>query len=86
MPGTSAARYEFRVVDCVREAAAEAFPELKAVMIGRQTVFYGDVIDEAHRFGLLKRFRMYGLLIVGDAAVPLSVGASDAGSGVGRGG
>jgi hypothetical protein len=43
---------------------AEAFPELEAVVIGKQTVFYGDVIGEAHLFGLLARFRMFGLLIV----------------------
>lgn len=45
-------------------SVAEAFPELEAVVIGKQTVFYGDVIDEAHLFGLLARFRMFGLLIV----------------------
>ncbi|SOF02131.1 hypothetical protein SAMN05446589_9223 [Streptomyces sp. OV198] len=65
MTGRSAARgYEFRVDSCVPEAVAEAFPELEAVVIGKQTVFYGDVIDEAHLFGLLARFRMFGLLIV----------------------
>ncbi|MGW7385555.1 hypothetical protein [Streptomyces sp. NPDC054794] len=65
MPGGSPARgYEFRVVGRVLEAVAEAFPELEAVVIGKQTVFYGDVIDEAHLFGLLARFRMLGLPIV----------------------
>ncbi|WP_406723596.1 hypothetical protein WJ438_01375 [Streptomyces sp. GD-15H] len=65
MPGGSAARgYEFRVVSPVPEAVAEAFPELEAVVIGNQTVFYGDVIDEAHLFGLPARFQMLGLLIV----------------------
>ncbi|MGW0615815.1 hypothetical protein [Streptomyces sp. NPDC002788] len=65
MPSGSAARgYEFRVAGPVPEAVAEAFPELEAVVIGKQPVFYGDVIDEAHLFGLLARFRMLGLLIV----------------------
>ncbi|MBY8846919.1 hypothetical protein [Streptomyces sp. SP2-10] len=65
MPGGGAARgYEFRVAICVPEAVAEAFPEPEAVVIGKQTVFYGDVIDEAHLFGLLDRFRVFGLRIV----------------------
>jgi hypothetical protein len=34
------------------------------VVIGNHTVFYGDVSDEAHLFGLLARFRMLGLPIV----------------------
>ncbi|MFE9454533.1 hypothetical protein [Streptomyces sp. NPDC006739] len=37
--------------------AAEAFPELRAVSIAGQTVFYGAVLDQAHLFGLLARFR-----------------------------
>ncbi|MGW7259436.1 hypothetical protein [Streptomyces sp. NPDC054834] len=56
-------RYEFRVRGPVPENAAQTFPDLDAVMLGRQTVFYGTVIDEAHLFGLLARFRMLGLLV-----------------------
>lgn len=33
-------------------------------MLGSQTVFYGDVIDEAHLFGLLARFRVLNLLVL----------------------
>ncbi|MEU3862966.1 hypothetical protein AB0F03_37795 [Streptomyces sp. NPDC028722] len=69
MPGGSAAReYEFRVVSPVPQAAAEAFPELEAVLIGSQ--IYGDVIDETHLFGPLARFRMLGLLIVERRPLP----------------
>ncbi|MGA5200517.1 hypothetical protein [Streptomyces variegatus] len=32
--------------------------------IGTQTVLYGDVVDEAHLWGLLNRFQLCGLLIV----------------------
>ncbi|MER7484145.1 hypothetical protein ABTX60_42110 [Streptomyces sp. NPDC126510] len=38
-------------------------PDLDSVMLGRQTVFYGTVIDEAQLFGQLARFRMLGLLV-----------------------
>ncbi|MEV5146857.1 hypothetical protein AB0L14_21070 [Streptomyces sp. NPDC052727] len=56
MPGGSTARgYEFRIASPVPEAVAESFHELEAVVIGKQTVFYGDVIDEAHLFGRLAR-------------------------------
>ncbi|MFJ8142268.1 hypothetical protein [Streptomyces sp. NPDC096013] len=53
----------FRVCGPVPENAAGTFPELDAVMLGRQTVFYGTVIEEARLFGLLARFRMRGLLV-----------------------
>ncbi|GAA2768510.1 hypothetical protein GCM10010103_75520 [Streptomyces paradoxus] len=56
-------RYEFRICGPVPENAAATFPELDSVMLGRQTVFFGTVIDEAHLFGLLARFRMLGLLV-----------------------
>lgn len=46
-------RYEFRVRGPVPENAAETFPELEAVMLGRRTVFYGTVIDEAQPAGPL---------------------------------
>lgn len=62
--GTAARGYEFRVAGCVPEAVAEALPELDAVVIGKQTVFHGDVVDEARPFGSPARLRMFGLLIV----------------------
>ena len=70
MPGSAVRGYEFRVVSPVPETVAEAFPELEAVVIGDQTVFYGDVVDEAHLFGLLARFRMLHLLIVDMRPLP----------------
>jgi hypothetical protein len=32
-------------------------------MVGRQTVFYGTVVEEAHQLGLPARFRMLGLRV-----------------------
>ncbi|MET7608914.1 hypothetical protein ABZS96_42490 [Streptomyces avermitilis] len=53
---------EFRVSCSVSpEAALEMFPELKPVVIAEQTVLYGPVLDQAHLFGLLARFRTYRL-------------------------
>ncbi|GHG42781.1 hypothetical protein GCM10018980_18980 [Streptomyces capoamus] len=53
--------YEFRVVGPVPEAVAEAFPELKAVVIGNQTVLCGEISTRRICSGLLARFRMLGL-------------------------
>ncbi|MFG2639079.1 hypothetical protein ACGFX8_36285 [Streptomyces sp. NPDC048362] len=57
-------RYQFRVRGPLSENAAQLFPELDAVMLGQQTLFYGTVIDDAYLFGLLHRFRVQGLLIL----------------------
>jgi hypothetical protein len=59
MPGMrGSVRYEFGVCGWVPENGAETCPELDAVMLGGQTVSYGNVVDEARQFGLLARFRM----------------------------
>ncbi|MFE9454715.1 hypothetical protein [Streptomyces sp. NPDC006739] len=49
--------YEFRVSCPVPPEAAKTFPVLRAVSIAGQTVFYGVVLDQAHLFGLMGRFR-----------------------------
>ncbi|MFI8194464.1 hypothetical protein ACIF8T_38070 [Streptomyces sp. NPDC085946] len=36
---------------------------LDAAALGEDTVWYGAVIDEAHLFGLLARFRILDLLV-----------------------
>jgi hypothetical protein len=56
-------RYEFRVTGHVSTVLAEAFPELERVLAPRQTLFVGAVTDEAHLFGLLDRFRNFGLRV-----------------------
>ncbi|MFF4021163.1 hypothetical protein [Streptomyces sp. NPDC001843] len=56
-------RYEFRIRGPVPESAGKAFPELEAATLGKQTVFYGTVVDDAHLYGLVDRFRMLGLLV-----------------------
>ncbi|MEV5379103.1 hypothetical protein B7P34_10200 [Streptosporangium nondiastaticum] len=56
-------RYEFRVTGSVSRLMAEAFPELKAEPVPRQTLFSGTVTDEAHLYGLLARFQDLGLSV-----------------------
>ncbi|MGK5693290.1 hypothetical protein ACSNOJ_10370 [Streptomyces sp. URMC 128] len=55
--------YEFRVSGQVAHEIVQTFPELDAVVVGSQTVFYGHVVDQAHLWGLLTRFQLCGLLI-----------------------
>jgi hypothetical protein len=56
-------RYEFRVTGSISRLMAEAFPELAAVPVPRQTLFFGRVTDEAHLYGLLARFQDLGLRV-----------------------
>ncbi|MFI6035048.1 hypothetical protein ACIBBD_12955 [Streptomyces sp. NPDC051315] len=57
-------RYEIRVDGRMSETLAKAFPELGHVVMSGQTVLYGPVIDEAHLYGLLARFRSLGLRVM----------------------
>ncbi|CAL9288501.1 hypothetical protein ABZ568_16230 [Streptomyces olindensis] len=57
-------RYEIRVDGQMSETLAKVFPELDHVLMAGQTVLFGRVIDEAHLFGLLSRFRALGLRVV----------------------
>ncbi|MEU3512290.1 hypothetical protein ABZ733_31310 [Streptomyces longwoodensis] len=57
-------RYEIRVEGQVSETLAKVFPELDYVMVSGQTLLYGPVVDEAHLYGLLARFRSLGLRVV----------------------
>ncbi|MEV0170055.1 hypothetical protein AB0I00_02850 [Streptomyces sp. NPDC050803] len=57
-------RYEIRIEGHVSETLAKAFPELNHVVMAGQTVLYGPVVDEAHLYGLLARFRSVGLRVV----------------------
>ncbi len=57
-------RYEIRVEGHVSETLAKVFPELDHVLMFGQTLLFGPVIDEAHLYGLLARFRSLGLRVV----------------------
>ena len=65
-------RYEFRVADVVSDALAEAFPELDHTALSDQTLFYGNVIDEAHLYGLIHRFQSLGIHVLDMRQLPES--------------
>ncbi|MFC5910447.1 hypothetical protein [Streptacidiphilus monticola] len=57
-------RYEIRVSGVLQETTRrEGFPELDSVVVSGQTVLFGDVVDEAHLYGLLNRFQALGLTV-----------------------
>ncbi|GAA2252983.1 hypothetical protein GCM10010145_20920 [Streptomyces ruber] len=57
-------RYEIRIDGHLSERLAKAFPELDHVVMSDQTLLFGQIIDEAHLYGLLARFQSLGLLVV----------------------
>ncbi|MFI9150452.1 hypothetical protein [Streptomyces sp. NPDC053367] len=57
-------RYEIRVEGHLSETLAKVFPELDHVRMSGQTVLFGPVIDEAHLYGLLARFRSLGVRVL----------------------
>ncbi|MER7901579.1 hypothetical protein ABTX62_37510 [Streptomyces sp. NPDC096046] len=57
-------RYEIRVDGHLSETLARAFPEMEHVVMSGQTVLLGQVIDEAHLFGLLARCQSLGLRVL----------------------
>ncbi|PBC76923.1 hypothetical protein BX265_1644 [Streptomyces sp. TLI_235] len=57
--------YEIRVAGTMSETMlSEGFPELDSYVVPSQTVLFGQVVDEAHLYGLLDRFRALGLRVV----------------------
>lgn len=56
--------YEIRVDGHMSETLSKAFPELDHVMMSGQTVLFGQVVDEAHLYGLLARCQSLGLRVV----------------------
>ncbi|MEW2167807.1 hypothetical protein AB0912_33155 [Streptomyces sp. NPDC007084] len=56
-------RYEFRVAGIVSDTLATAFTELDSVRTTGQTLFFGQVLDDAHLHALLARFRDLGLRV-----------------------
>ncbi|MER5352242.1 hypothetical protein ABT093_18180 [Kitasatospora sp. NPDC002551] len=57
-------RYEIQVSGVLQETTRrEGFPELESRVVPDHTVLYGDVVDEAHLFGLLNRCQALGLTV-----------------------
>ncbi|WP_042367286.1 hypothetical protein [Streptacidiphilus neutrinimicus] len=54
-------RYEIRVEGLMVETTLhEAFPELEGVFVPNQTILFGQIVDDAHLYGLLNRFQAFG--------------------------
>jgi hypothetical protein len=64
-------RYEIRVAGVLQETTRrEGFPELESVVMMGQTVLFGDLVDEAHLYGLLNRFQALGLTVTDVRKLP----------------
>jgi hypothetical protein len=64
-------RYEFRIAGVLQGTTRrEGFPELESVVVSGQTVLFGDVVDEAHLYGLLNRFQALGLRVTEMRGLP----------------
>lgn len=64
-------RYEIRIAGAILETTArEAFPELEPRVVPAQTILCGQVVDEAHLYGLLVRFQELGLRVTELRQVP----------------
>ncbi|MEU8519456.1 hypothetical protein [Streptomyces sp. NBC_01216] len=57
-------RYEIRVEGQMSRTMTDAFPELESCVLAGQTLLFGQVVDEAHLYGLLARFQSLGLHVV----------------------
>lgn len=57
-------RYEIRVEGQLSEALTRSFPELDHVVMSGDTVLFGQVVDEAHLYGLLARCQSLGLRVL----------------------
>ena len=69
----SQTRYEFRVTGHVSELARHAFGEfgeMRIVPAPPETIIYGDVVDDAHLYGILGMFQNLGLHVVSMHRVP----------------
>jgi hypothetical protein len=55
-------RYEVRIAGAMLETTARAaFPEWDRRVVPTQTVLRGQIVDEAHLYGLLVRLRELGV-------------------------
>ena len=56
--------YEFELANPVSDEVKAAFPELAAARIDHGALLRGEVTDQAHLHGLLRRFEALGLTLV----------------------
>jgi hypothetical protein len=62
--------YEFRVAGRLSDRTRGAFPDMVLVDAPPETIIYGDVVDEAHLYGVLAVIQDLGLHVVSLHEVP----------------
>ena len=69
-PGPDVRRYEFRVAGLLSERTRGAFPDMTVVDAPPETVIVGDVLDDAHLYGVLGLLQDLGLRLTALRQVP----------------
>jgi hypothetical protein len=69
-PGSDVRRYEFRVAGLLSERTRGAFPDMIVVDGSSETVIVGDVLDDAHLYGVLGLLQDLGLRLIALRQVP----------------
>ena len=69
-PGPDIRRYEFRVAGLLSERTRGAFPDMTVVDAPPETVIVGDVLDDAHLYGVLGLLQDLGLRLTALRQVP----------------
>jgi hypothetical protein len=69
-PGPDIRRYEFRVAGLLSERTRGAFPDMTVVDAPPETVIVGDVLDDAHLYGVLGMLQDLGLRLTALRQVP----------------
>jgi hypothetical protein len=62
--------YEFRVAGRLSDRTRGAFPDMVLVDAPPETIIYGDVVDDAHLYGVLAVIQDLGLHVVSLHEVP----------------
>ena len=57
-------RYEFRVDGIMSDEAREAFADMRITELPRQTLIYGEVLDESHLRGVIAQLGALGFNLI----------------------
>jgi hypothetical protein len=73
-------RYELRVAGRMSERACLAFPDMQVTPVAAQSIICGEVVDEAHLYGLLALCQVMGLRVLSLQETPSSAVAAGSSS------
>jgi hypothetical protein len=57
-------RYEFRIDGIMSDDARAAFADMQITELPRQTLVYGEVLDESHLHGVIAQLDALGLNLI----------------------